>query len=82
MNGQTNSFKGVRAVVIDEIHAFAGDDRGWHLLAVLERVSCNVALMLLKKALVAGPVDGTLVRSWRRTTRHDYKLATLPEQSL
>jgi ATP-dependent helicase Lhr and Lhr-like helicase len=31
--------KGVRAVVIDEIHAFAGDDRGWHLLAVLERVS-------------------------------------------
>ena len=27
--------KGVRAVVIDETHAFAGDDRGWHLLAVL-----------------------------------------------
>jgi hypothetical protein len=25
-------------VIIDEIHAFAGDDRGWHLLAVLERV--------------------------------------------
>ena len=31
--------KGVRLVVIDEIHAFAGDDRGWHLLAVLERIS-------------------------------------------
>ncbi len=29
---------GVRAVVVDEVHAFAGDDRGWHLLAVLERV--------------------------------------------
>jgi ATP-dependent Lhr-like helicase len=29
---------GVRAVVIDEVHAFAGDDRGWHLLAVLERL--------------------------------------------
>ncbi|KQY36822.1 ATP-dependent helicase [Nocardia sp. Root136] len=28
----------VRAVVIDEVHAFAGDDRGWHLLAVLERL--------------------------------------------
>ncbi|GAA1011408.1 ATP-dependent helicase [Acrocarpospora pleiomorpha] len=28
----------VRAVVVDEIHAFAGDDRGWHLLAVLERL--------------------------------------------
>jgi len=29
----------IRAVVVDEVHAFAGDDRGWHLLAVLERLS-------------------------------------------
>ena len=28
----------LRAVVVDEVHAFAGDDRGWHLLAVLERL--------------------------------------------
>ncbi len=28
----------VRTVVIDEIHAFAGDDRGLHLLAVVERI--------------------------------------------
>ncbi|MFD3775408.1 DEAD/DEAH box helicase [Streptomyces sp. NPDC058612] len=28
----------IRAVVVDEVHAFAGDDRGWHLLAVLERL--------------------------------------------
>jgi ATP-dependent Lhr-like helicase len=32
-------FSGLRAVVVDEIHAFAGDDRGWHLLAVLERIA-------------------------------------------
>ena len=32
-------FGGLRAVVADEVHAFAGDDRGWHLLAVLERLS-------------------------------------------
>jgi len=31
-------FQDVQAVVVDELHAFAGDDRGWHLLAVLERV--------------------------------------------
>jgi ATP-dependent helicase Lhr and Lhr-like helicase len=30
---------GVRAIVIDEVHAFAGDDRGWHLLALLERLT-------------------------------------------
>jgi len=32
-------FSGLQAVVVDEIHAFAGDDRGWHLLGVLERLS-------------------------------------------
>lgn len=31
-------FGNVRAVVVDEVHAFAGDDRGWHLLAVLGRI--------------------------------------------
>ena len=33
------AFGGIRAAIVDEIHAFAGDDRGWHLLAVLERVT-------------------------------------------
>jgi len=32
-------FAGLQAVVIDEVHAFAAGDRGWHLLAVLERLS-------------------------------------------
>ncbi|MEV4100684.1 DEAD/DEAH box helicase [Nonomuraea sp. NPDC049649] len=29
----------LRAVVVDEVHAFARDDRGWHLLFVLERLT-------------------------------------------
>lgn len=32
-------FGNLQVVVVDEIHAFAGDDRGWHLLSVLERAS-------------------------------------------
>jgi ATP-dependent Lhr-like helicase len=32
-------FSGLRAIVVDEVHAFAGDDRGWHLLAILERLT-------------------------------------------
>ncbi len=32
-------FSNVRVVIVDEIHAFAGDDRGWHLLSVLSRIS-------------------------------------------
>jgi ATP-dependent Lhr-like helicase len=31
-------FQNVRTVVIDELHAFASDDRGWHLLSVLARI--------------------------------------------
>lgn len=32
-------FRDVRAIVVDEVHAFAGDDRGWHLLSVAERLA-------------------------------------------
>jgi ATP-dependent Lhr-like helicase len=32
-------FNNLRVVIVDEIHSFAGDDRGWHLLSVLERIS-------------------------------------------
>lgn len=30
--------RGVRACIVDELHAFAGDDRGWHLLFLLARI--------------------------------------------
>ena len=36
---QRQLFAGLHAIVVDEVHAFAGDDRGWHLLAVLERLT-------------------------------------------
>ena len=32
-------FKDLRVVIVDEIHAFAGDDRGWHLIGLLDRLS-------------------------------------------
>ncbi len=32
-------FENLQMIIVDEVHAFAGDDRGWHLLSVLERVS-------------------------------------------
>jgi ATP-dependent Lhr-like helicase len=31
-------FGNLRSVIVDEVHSFAGDDRGWHLLAVLSRI--------------------------------------------
>jgi ATP-dependent helicase Lhr and Lhr-like helicase len=32
-------FQNLRVVIVDEIHAFAGDDRGWHVLSLLERLT-------------------------------------------
>jgi ATP-dependent Lhr-like helicase len=32
-------FSKLQVAIIDEIHAFAGDDPGWHLLAVLARIT-------------------------------------------
>jgi ATP-dependent Lhr-like helicase len=53
-------FGGLRAVVVDEVHAFAGDDRGWHLLAVLERLT-RIAGRLLQRiglsATVGNPAE-------------------------
>ncbi len=36
---QSRLFADMRVIVVDEVHAFGSDDRGWHLLAVLERLS-------------------------------------------
>ena len=50
----------LRAVVIDEVHAFAGDDRGWHLLAVLARLESLVGRRLQRigmSATVGNPDD-------------------------
>ncbi len=36
--GARECLKNVRTIVVDEIHAFARDDRGTHMLAVMERI--------------------------------------------
>ncbi len=43
----------VRALVVDEIHAFAGDDRGWHLLAVLARLDALTGREIQRVGLTA-----------------------------
>lgn len=46
-------FAGLHTIVVDEVHAFAGDDRGWHLLAVLERLQRVVGRPMQRVGLSA-----------------------------
>ncbi|KXF57182.1 ATP-dependent helicase [Rhodococcus sp. SC4] len=51
---------GLQAVVVDEVHAFAGDDRGWHLLAVLARIETLLGRRLQRigmSATVGNPAE-------------------------
>lgn len=57
-------FSGLQAVVVDEIHAFAGDDRGWHLLAVLERLSRIAGRELQRIGLSATVGNPEFLVSW------------------
>ncbi len=57
-------FRNLRAVVVDEVHAFAGDDRGWHLQAVLERVTALAGHELQRVALSATVGNPDALLDW------------------
>jgi Lhr-like helicase len=54
----------VRAVVIDEVHAFAGDDRGAHLVALLERISRIAEADIQRIGLSATVGDPEAIVAW------------------
>ncbi len=58
------AFAHVHAVVIDEVHAFAGDDRGWHLLCVLERLSRVAGRPLQRVGLSATVGNPSELLTW------------------
>ncbi|WP_030884858.1 DEAD/DEAH box helicase [Streptomyces sp. NRRL S-1868] len=63
-------FSGLQAVVVDEVHAFAGDDRGWHLLAVLERLSRVVGRPLQRIGLSATVGNPDELLAWLQGSGH------------
>ncbi|WP_437877387.1 DEAD/DEAH box helicase [Sorangium sp. So ce513] len=54
----------VRAVVIDEVHAFAGDDRGAHLVSLLERISRIAETDIQRIGLSATVGDPEVIVTW------------------
>ncbi|MGW2558682.1 DEAD/DEAH box helicase [Streptomyces sp. NPDC001514] len=57
-------FAGLRSIVVDEVHAFAGDDRGWHLLAVLERLQKAVGRPVQRVGLSATVGNPAELLTW------------------
>lgn len=57
-------FASVRAVVVDELHAFAATDRGWHLLAVLERVERLAGRPVQRVGLSATLGNPAAIATW------------------
>ncbi|HHV20688.1 MAG TPA: DEAD/DEAH box helicase [Propionibacterium sp.] len=66
------TFADVRAIVVDEVHAFAGDDRGWHLQGVLDRLTALAGRPIQRIGLSAtvGNADDLLV--WLQGSGRDW----------
>jgi ATP-dependent Lhr-like helicase len=70
-------FAGLRAVVVDEVHAFAGDDRGWHLLAVLERLTRVAGHPLQRVGLSATVGNPAELLDWLQGSSHGERPAVV-----
>lgn len=57
-------FGRLRAVIVDELHAFAGDDRGWHLRSVLHRLDQYLERPLQRIGLSATVSDPSDLLAW------------------
>lgn len=57
-------FSALRAIVVDELHAFAGDDRGWHMLALFERIQQISGRVLQRIGLSATVGNPEMIAHW------------------
>jgi ATP-dependent helicase Lhr and Lhr-like helicase len=72
-------FGKLQAVIVDEIHAFAGDDRGWHLLAVLERLSVIAGRSLQRVGLSATVGNPEQLLDWLASSSPGQRAIIAPE---
>ena len=56
-------------MIVDELHAFAGDDRGWHLRSVLHRLDRYLEQPLQRIGLSATVGNPDELLAWFAPTR-------------
>jgi ATP-dependent Lhr-like helicase len=72
-------FDGLSAVVIDEVHAFAGDDRGAHLASLLERLSIFCGRDIQRIGLSATVGNPDLIGRWLQgSSKRAFRLVDPP----
>ncbi|XXT25142.1 DEAD/DEAH box helicase [Sorangium sp. So ce429] len=73
-------FRGLEAVVIDEVHAFAADDRGAHLVSLLERLQRHAGRDIQRIGLSATVGNPLEILAWLRgTSRRAARLVDPPK---
>jgi ATP-dependent Lhr-like helicase len=71
---------GLAAVVIDEVHAFAGDDRGAHLAALLERLVAVCGKDIQRIGLSATVGNPLVIGEWLRgSSKRPFRLVDPPK---
>lgn len=73
-------FRTLRVVIVDEIHAFAGDNRGWHLLSVLSRISRLAGQELQRIGLSATVGNPEMLVDWLAGSCHGERSVFLPPE--
>jgi ATP-dependent Lhr-like helicase len=78
-NGEMRAnLQSLMAVVVDEIHAFAGDDRGWHLISVVERLVALAGHELQRIGLSATVGNPDELMSWLAATSQGPRTVVQP----
>jgi ATP-dependent Lhr-like helicase len=73
---------GLQAVVIDEVHAFAGDDRGAHLAALLERLVQLLGRDLQRIGLSATVGNPHVIGQWMQgSSERPFRLVDPPKDA-
>ena len=75
-------FRNLRVVIVDEIHSFAGDDRGWHLLALLERLTKIAGREIQRIGLSATVGNPAGLLDWLSGHCHGERVVIAPEDSV
>ena len=69
-------FANLRAVVVDELHAFADSDRGWHLIAIIARLEKIAGYRIQRIGLSATVGNPQELRDWLTQGRGGHIIGT------